>query len=160
MKKDHIKILLKFLFAFGIIYWLIDSGKLNFDILLQAFNHPLRLAATFSLVIVNMLIVTWRWKYILDFKSGSKLPFFQVAKYNWIGLFFNSVLPGSVTGDIVKAFYIKNLDSKMSNRFVFSSVFIDRFVGLFGLIFLLGLFTIFNYTQLMSSYLLINLKVV
>lgn len=148
MNKDNIKILIKFLFALGIIYWLVDSGKLDFGILLKTFNHPLRLASTILLILVNIFIVTWRWKYILDFKSGSKLPFWKVAKYNWIGLFFNSVLPGSVTGDIVKAFYIKNLDSKMSNRFVFGSVLIDRFVGLFGLIFLLGIFTLFNYSGL------------
>lgn len=164
MKKDNIKIILKFLFAFGIIYWLVDSGKLNFGILLKTLDHPLRLIITFGLILLNLFIVTWRWKYILDFKSGSKLPFLKVAKYNWIGLFFNSVLPGSVTGDIVKAFYIKNLNTNMSNRFVFGSVLIDRLVGLFGLILLLGIFTIFNYTSLSSlssdlSY-LINLNLI
>ena len=29
-------------------------------------------------------------------------------------IFFNSVLPGSVTGDLVKIFYIKELDEKLN----------------------------------------------
>ena len=148
MTKNSIKIIAKFSFALAILYWLVDSGKLDFKILMKTFDHPWRLAFVFSLILLNLLIVTWRWKYILDFKSSRNLPFLQVAKFNWIGMFFNSVLPGSVTGDIIKAFYLKQIDSTMSNRFVFGSVLIDRFVGLFGLILLLGSFTIFNYAQL------------
>jgi uncharacterized protein (TIRG00374 family) len=150
MTKNSIKIILKFVFAFGILYWLVDSGKLDFKILMQTLDHPARLLAAFGLILINLMIVTWRWKYILDFKSSKKLPFMKIAKYNWIGLFFNSVLPGSVTGDIVKAFYLKELDSTMSNRFVFGSVLIDRFVGLFGLILLLGGFTLLNYKSIAS----------
>lgn len=148
MTKNSIKIIAKFGLALGILYWLVDSGKLDFKILIQTLDHPWRLSLVFGLIILNLLIVTWRWKYILDFKSTHNLPFWQVAKFNWIGMFFNSVLPGSVTGDIVKAFYLKQIDRSMSNRFVFGSVLIDRFVGLFGLILLLGAFTLFNYGQL------------
>lgn len=148
MTKNSIKIIAKFTFAAAILHWLVDSGKLDFNILSKTLDHPWRLSFAFGLVLMNILIVTWRWKYILDFKSSQKLPFLQVAKFNWIGVFFNSVLPGSVTGDIVKAFYLKQLDQKMSNRFVFGSVLIDRFVGLFGLILLLGGFTLLNYSAL------------
>ncbi len=65
-------------------------------------------------------------------------------------MFFNSVLPGSVSGDIVKVFYLKEIDRGLSNRFLFASVLIDRFVGLFGLIIILGGFSIINYENLSS----------
>lgn len=150
MTKNLIKTLLKLTVAGGLVYWLVDSGKLDFGILREVLNYPERLAISMSLVIVNLLLVTYRWKSILEFKTEAKLSFTKVAKFNWIGLFFNAVLPGSVSGDIVKIFYVKELDKNLSKRFLLASVVIDRIIGLFGLIFLLGFFSLYNYNDLVS----------
>lgn len=150
MTKNLIKTLLKLTVAGGLVYWLVDSGKLDFGILKEVLNYPERLAISMSLVIVNLFIVTYRWKSILEFKTEGKLPFLKIAKFNWIGLFFNAVLPGSVSGDIVKVFYVKALDKNLSKRFLLASVVIDRVIGLFGLIFLLGFFSLYNYSDLAS----------
>jgi len=148
MNKNNIKILLKFVFAFGLIYWLVQSGKLDFNILAEAFQSPARLISGFLMTICVLLIVTLRYRVILDHKMTKQISFLKILKYNWIGMFFNSVLPGAVSGDIVKIFYIKEDDKELSHRFLFASILIDRFVGLFGLIIILGTFTIFNYTDL------------
>ena len=52
----------------------------------------------------------------------------------WIGNFFNSTLPGAVTGDFVKGYYIVKTHAEESRTNAFMTVLIDRFVGLFGLI--------------------------
>ena len=150
MTSNTIKIVLKFLFAFALIYWLITSGKLDFSVLSEALNNPTRIALGFSILLAAALITTWRWKYILEARLDSKLSFYQMAKCQWIGLFFNTVLPGSVTGDFVKIVYIKEHDERLTTRYLLGSVVLDRIVGLFGLILMLGIFSLLNYQDLTS----------
>tara|TARA_B100001971_G_C18268012_1_gene596267 strand:- start:23746 stop:24747 length:1002 start_codon:yes stop_codon:yes gene_type:complete len=145
---QSIKLILKFAFAIGIIYWLIDSGKLDLKLLTVAFSEPLRLVIGFSIILLNLLLVTWRYFIIITAKMETSPPFKEIFKLNWIGIFFNSILPGSVSGDIVKVFYLKEIDKTLSNRFLLASVLIDRFVGLFGLILIMGFFSIINYNEL------------
>lgn len=145
-----LKTTFKFIFAFLIIYWLIQSGKLDFKLLKSAFDDPWRLTLGFGLIILNLLIVSWRYFFIICAKMNIKPSFKTILRYNWIGIFFNSFLPGSVSGDIVKVFYLKEIDKTLSKRFLLASVLIDRFVGLFGLIIILGLSSIFNYSELIT----------
>jgi uncharacterized protein (TIRG00374 family) len=146
--KNALKLLFKLGFALGLIYWLVDSGKLDFNILNEVLKDPIRLIIAFMGLIFVLALGAFRLRLILEHKSEVKIPFLRLIKYNWIGMFFNAVLPGSVSGDIVKIFYIKDEDKSLSNRFLFATVLIDRFVGLFGLIITLGLFTLINYTEL------------
>src|SRR5690554_3436841 len=104
---NAVKTILKFAFAFGLIYWLISSGKLDLSVLGEAAKDPLRLFAGFLFTLFILLLATWRYYLIITDKMESKPPFIKIAKFNWIGIFFNSVLPGSVSGDIVKVFYLK-----------------------------------------------------
>jgi len=145
---QYIKTILKFVFAFGIIYWLIQSGKLDLNLLAKAMKDPLRMSVGFIFILINLMLVTWRYFIIITTKMEIKPSFMHIFKLNWIGIFFNSILPGSVSGDIVKVYYLKDLDRTLSNRFLFASVLIDRFVGLFGLILIMGIFSIFNYNSL------------
>lgn len=146
--KNSVKTILKFSLAFGLVYWLLDSGKLDLKLLSEAVKDPLRMASGFLFVLGILLLSTWRYYLIITDKMVNKPSFYQIAKFNWIGMFFNSVLPGSVSGDIVKVFYLKELDKGLSNRFLLASVLIDRFVGLFGLIIILGGFSLVNYQGL------------
>lgn len=146
--KNAIKTILKFAFAFGLIFWLINSGKLDLSILAEAASDPLRMVLGFIFILLILLLATWRYYLIITDKMEKKPSFAKITKFNWIGMFFNSVLPGSVSGDIVKVFYLKEIDKGLSNRFLFASVLIDRFVGLFGLIIILGGFSIINYENL------------
>ncbi len=145
-----LKTLLKFLVAFALIYWLVNSGKLDFSILTEVLKSPLRVLIAGLGMLFVLCLVNVRYRLILSHKSEVKIPFFRLLKYNWIGMFFNSVLPGSVSGDFVKIFYIKDEDHSLTNKFMLGSIIIDRVLGLFGLIIILGLFTVFNYTELSS----------
>lgn len=146
--KNTIKLLLKFGFAFGLIYWLVQSGKLNLSLLKEIFNYPERLTVAFLGTIFVIFIVAFRYKVIIEHRASIKITFTNMIKYTWIGMFFNAVLPGSVSGDLVKIFYIKQEDEKLTNTFLLGSILIDRVVGLFGLIIVLGIFTTLNYSEL------------
>jgi glycosyltransferase 2 family protein len=146
--KNLIILIFKFLFAFGLIYWLIHTGKLNLSLLNDIITYPTRLLIALVGTFIVLLIVAFRYKLIIEHKSEIKIPFWNILKYNWIGMFFNAVLPGSVSGDLVKIFYIKKEDAKLTNTFLLGSILIDRVVGLFGIIIVLGFFSLINYTQL------------
>ncbi|WP_408097932.1 lysylphosphatidylglycerol synthase transmembrane domain-containing protein [Peredibacter sp. HCB2-198] len=129
---------LKILIAAALIYWLINSGKLDFKLLAQLVNHPLAIVAAVFLSVVNFVLVSYRWETILRARSQVKIPILGLLQITWIGQFFSSVLPGSVSGDLVKILYVQKFDENFSKKFVFASILIDRVMGLSGLILLVG----------------------
>lgn len=142
---------LKLLIAGALIGWLIGSGKLNFKLLAQLTEYPLAVIFAFLLSVFNFWLVSWRWKNILRARSLNELPLTGMLKITWIGQFFSSVLPGSVSGDLVKLLYIQGLDKSLSKKFVFASILIDRLMGLSGLILLVGLSSLFFSSHILEN---------
>lgn len=130
---------LKILVAGALIYWLISSGKLEFKLLMGLKNHLWAVATAIILSILNFIIISYRWETILRARSQIKIPISGLLKITWIGQFFSSVLPGSVSGDLVKILYVQKFDGNFSKKFVFASILIDRVMGLSGLILLVGI---------------------
>ena len=145
-----IQFFLKFVISFGLIFYLIKSDKLQLKIFQQLLDQPQFLIWAIMLNIGNLIIVAFRWKILLQDHIKAKLPSSQIISYSFIGLFFNAVLPGSVSGDLLKIFYTQNLHPKLTKKFLLASVLIDRVAGLMGLILLLGIFSIFNYQDLIN----------
>jgi hypothetical protein len=130
--------LIKFSLAAALIGWLLKSGKLDFKLLANLKEHPLILGLTVILSLLNLLLVSFRWKSILKARSSTEIPILGMVKINWIGQFFSSVLPGSVSGDLVKILYVQKFEASFSKQFLFASILIDRAMGLSGLILLVG----------------------
>lgn len=146
-----IKILLKFLFAGGIIYYLVQNGSLDFSLVgKMTSNHLGTLIITFCLYITTVLLSSVRWKILLKIQSKKKLPILSIIRLTWIGAFFSSVLPGAVTGDLIKLVYAKDVDPDLNKTFLITTALMDRIIGLIGLLFLLGIFSIFNFTEITS----------
>lgn len=142
------KQILKFLFAGALLYWLFSKGKLDFSLIERSLNHQWEWFFCFLFLIGSVLITTLRWKSILEIKSRVQFSFFSILKLTWIGLMFNTALPGAVSGDIIKLVYAKNLDKSLDKTFLVTSVIFDRIIGLFGLLTLLGIFSVINYADL------------
>lgn len=142
---------IKFLIAGSLIYWLLKSGKLDLSLLTDLAQFPLAIILACLLQILNFLLVAWRWKVIISSRSNITMPLISILKINWIGQFFSSVLPGSVSGDLVKLFYIQSLDKELSKKFVFASILIDRVMGLSGLILLVGLSSLLFSSHILES---------
>ena len=79
--------------------------------------------AGFGMILVAIVIVSVRWKILLDLIApGIKL--LPLVIFNLVGIFYSQFLPGNVTGDLVKGYYLARTDrDKVS---VFSSVVVDR----------------------------------
>jgi uncharacterized membrane protein YbhN (UPF0104 family) len=148
MYKKIITNILKFSLAIGLIYWLVQSGKLDFKLLYKLLETPLVIVISIALMQFDHVLVALRLRIILLQKASNDLSFIRLFISNWIGIFFNSVLPGSVTGDVVKIFYIKDLDEKLTKKFLLVSVLMDRVVGLLGLILIGGMVSSINYNAL------------
>jgi glycosyltransferase 2 family protein len=130
---------LKLAIAVILITWLVQSGKLDFTLLKQLQHYPLAVLMAAILSVFNFWLVSSRWKNILKARSSVHLPLGGLLKVTWIGQFFSSVLPGSVSGDLVKILYIQKYDQTFSKKFIFASILIDRLMGLSGLILLVGI---------------------
>ncbi|MFZ4713912.1 MAG: lysylphosphatidylglycerol synthase transmembrane domain-containing protein [Bacteriovoracaceae bacterium] len=147
-----LKQVLKCTFAGALLYWLFSQGKLDFSLIGHSLNHHLEWTLCIGFLISSVMITTYRWKSILETKSSVPFQFFSILKLTWIGLMFNTVLPGAVTGDLIKLVYARNIDKSLDKTFLITSVVMDRILGLFGLLTLLGISSLFNYNELTSNY--------
>jgi uncharacterized protein (TIRG00374 family) len=74
-----------------------------------------------------------RWQ-LLARPLGFREPFGHYLRYYYIGMFFNLVLPTSVGGDVVRAWYLDGKSGRRANAFV--SVIADRVSGVLVLLLL------------------------
>ena len=126
--------LLKWLFAGGLLYLLLKSGRLSLKDI-QVFLQNLTSAAAAVLFCLSALcIIFFRWKMLLK-SQGIHLAYGRVFQLGMLGQFFSSVIPGTVGGDLVKAVYIARRFPEHKVRVV-STIVMDRFVGLAAMIIL------------------------
>ena len=145
-----LKIILKLGFAIGILYWLISNGKLDFKLLLKVANTPHLILAAFSLVVLQNIFNSLRWIEILKTQTNRTISKVIIIMINWIGLFFSTVLPGAVTGDLIKMFYLKTVDNTLTKTSMVLSVLMDRIFGLVSLLLLMGVVSSFRYNEISS----------
>ena len=138
------------IFALCIVFWLVTEGKLDFSLIVESFSQFEYLALSLGLLFVRNFIAIYRWKIILETRLSKALSFIGLIRVHWIGVFFNSFLPGTVSGDIVKLFYARDLEASLSKTFLMLSIIIDRILGLAGLVLLMGIVSLVNYEFLVS----------
>ena len=73
-----------------------------------------------------------RWQILLK-AHDIRLPFWRTFQLTYIGVFFNIALPGAVSGDLVKAFYVGK-ESEGQKTKAFGSILFDRVAGLSALV--------------------------
>ena len=145
-----IKQLLKVFFAGIIIYWLLSKGHLDFALIGQSLHHPWHWLLCLTLIVFNFLMTSWRWKVLLEIKTPHALPFARITALTWIGMFFSTVLPGAVTGDVIKLVYARDLNPHLTRSYLLTSILLDRLLGMFGLLMVMGIFSLISYRQLIE----------
>jgi uncharacterized membrane protein YbhN (UPF0104 family) len=151
MLKTLLTTILKLAVAFALLYWLLQSGKLDLALVGKLVKNPLSVLIAVSLAISNLWVMSIRWRGILEARNSVHIPLLGLVKANWIGQFFSSVLPGSVTGDLIKMIYVEKYDQNFSKKFVFATILIDRVMGLCGLILLVGLTSVFFQAHILEN---------
>ncbi len=86
------------------------------------------------------VLVALRWRILLDYRFTVR----KLFSLHMIGNFFNTILPSTMGGDAVKAYYLYRETKSAGDSF--GSVFLDRYLGLFarlslGLVFSVAVFT-------------------
>ena len=122
---------LKILLAVGIIYWLVQSGKLNFSAL-KSLLSPGIAAMSLGLVALNIFFASERWRSLVR-SQGLKTSSWGSFKLSLMGMFFNFAMPGGVGGDVIKAYYFTR-DNPGEKVIAVTSVLMDRVLGLFAMI--------------------------
>ncbi|MGY8700703.1 MAG: lysylphosphatidylglycerol synthase transmembrane domain-containing protein [bacterium] len=145
------KILLKILLVGSILVYLVQSGRLNFEKLMLFKDAPEILALMVGvLVLVVVPMATFRWWLLLR-AIGVQVNPKQTFILTWIGNFFNTTLPGAVTGDVVKGYYVIKAQHEEGRTRAFMTLLIDRIVGLFGLIVMAFLALVLNLELILSQ---------
>ncbi len=125
----YIKILIKIVFSaafFIILFSFVKTGELR-----KVFAHvDLGFLLVSALVTVAMVVSSCgKWKVILDLKQErTRLSFLELLRVYLIGYFFSNILPSTVGGDLVRAYYVgKKIDNQ---PFSAAAVFLERFSGI------------------------------
>lgn len=123
---------LKISLAVGLIAWIIQRGGLDPKALKVALEPKAFLILGF-LVFLQIAFANARWHVLLK-GQGFKISLKQIFPLTLIGMFFNFAMPGSVGGDIVKGYYLAQ-DFPEQKLTAGVSVFMDRLIGLFVMVF-------------------------
>lgn len=115
-------LLLTYLLAFHFSFVEIRAALLGVD-----FRYYL-LAYAFSLFGISLSVL--RWKAIISYEID-QFSFATLFKLYFIGIFYNVVIPGSISGDVVRAY--KTSKSGDGSVGLFVSVPLERITGLIAL---------------------------
>lgn len=125
--------------------------RLNFKRLRLFWDHPFKLLLALFLVIgCSVPLSSFRWWLLLK-GVGIEISWSRAFLLTWIGGFFNTTLPGAVSGDLVKGYYIVRAQGAEKKTRAFTTLLIDRFVGLFGLIVMAFISLGFNLDRIESQ---------
>ncbi len=144
-----LSLLLKIGVAAGVIYWMAHSGKLNFHVVGRAFGQwPLALFLIFTLYL-QIAISSWRWN-TLNAALGFGIRYREAFSLSMIGLLFTVVIPGSVGGDVIKAYYVGTRVPKRRAH-AFTTILMDRFLGLLSLLTVGAAGVVWNYKTILNN---------
>lgn len=93
--------------------------------------EPSQLLISGLLFFVGSFLTFLRWHLLV---RAQDLPFrlSDAIRLGYVGIFFSSFLPGSVTGDLVKAGFLAREQARRT--VAITTIVVDRFLGLYGLL--------------------------
>ncbi|MBN1435447.1 MAG: flippase-like domain-containing protein [Sedimentisphaerales bacterium] len=123
------------LLAMGFFAWQILTDGTTRTAFKDAISQINWLWALLALAVymVSQTILAKRWTILLKVFEVP-ISFWQAVQLTYLGLFYNNVMPGAVGGDLLKAWYITHHSRKDLRLEAAVTVFVDRLIGLLGLI--------------------------
>ena len=132
MLRRRLVLFFKLALAFGLIYWLAASGRIDLRKLADVGERWPWFAAAQVLFGIIMLLAAYRWRLLLR-AQGIDYTFRDTFSLTMIGQLFNQVVIGTTGGDMVKAYSVA-VDNPGRRSGAIMSVVVDRLVGLIVLI--------------------------
>jgi uncharacterized membrane protein YbhN (UPF0104 family) len=79
---------------------------------------------------VSVSLTAWRWHTL----SLGFLTFWEAVRYTWIGIFFGSIVPGAIGGDVAKGVSFAAKRVRAVDHRLPLSIVVDKLVGLWVLL--------------------------
>jgi glycosyltransferase 2 family protein len=140
--------LCKYLLAFGVLAWVISQNwKPGSEHGLEHVwnkhvvqGEPLNTGALLlacAILTASLMLTLVRWYFLV---RAQNLPFrlWDAFRLGLVGFFFNTVLPGAVGGDVVKAAGLARTQSRRT--IAVATVIMDRIIALWALVWFVALF--------------------
>jgi len=131
---SRLQVALKTAFVVLLLWFLARKGLISVQATERAFVHWERMALAVAALLGSLVLSVLRWHFLLRGR-GIHLRLSRTFALAMIGNFFNLALPGAISGDFVKAFYVAK-ERPGRREDVFASILFDRVVGLSGLVLL------------------------
>lgn len=145
MKKSAL-LLLKVVFSVGILVYIftrvVDLGDLWTNLRGASVTY---LLAALGVYYVVQCLSAYRWYLLLkplDIETG----FLKILSLYYLGMYFNFFLPSAIGGDVFKVYYLNKETGRLSAST--ASVFVDRDVGMGGLLIAATLVATFGGTRI------------
>lgn len=149
-----VRLVLKICIASVLIYWLISTGKLDFTALDIFWENPAILSYNFFFWLAGSTVLcSFRWRALVR-GTGFFISAIQSVRLNMIGMFFNTIMPGVVGGDVIKAIYICKGQPGEAKIPIFLSIILDRVIGLLALFTLSAVAILFNFNAVYKNVML------
>lgn len=147
-KYPLVKNLIRPVIAVILLFVLVKKGPFQVDQIKFILSQQKILLLGFILMTINFGLAATRWKIIVNLLS--KLTLKTSLALTLVGHFFSFFIPGGVSGDLVKAFELSK-ENSISKKDALSTVFADRILGLYAMVFFSALFLFIDYLQENSS---------
>lgn len=135
--------------AGGLIWYALASGKLDLRSVAGALGRPAPLLAGGGCVLAALALAVVRWRCLVLGQSV-EMGWGAAFRLSLVGMFFSSLLPGAVSGDIIKAYYSCRREPGAQAGLILS-VLLDRFLGLVGIAPLALAATLLNWERVTAN---------
>jgi glycosyltransferase 2 family protein len=125
---------LRWVVAGLLLYWALSRGQIDPASLKNLAQDPLFALGLISILAFQMAGAFFRWKLLLK-SQQIEIPFKDAFRLGMASQFFFTVGPGTLGADVARGLYISRHAPDKRLRGL-STVFLDRVLGLFGMLFL------------------------
>jgi len=126
--------ILRIVIGIALVVYLWRSGAIQWRAMAGLATQWTIALTVIVLLLLDAVVTAWRLRILLD-PRGFHLTLYSAFRLTMIGVFFNSYLPGSTGGDLVRIYYATegNPGRKME---VGTIVMLDRATGMFAMMLL------------------------
>jgi hypothetical protein len=147
-----VKKTLKIIFVISILYWLFKSGRMDFAPIMQIPAIVKNVIISVLLLLVNIIFLTLRLKSLYEHQFNTGIAFKKMLNVIWVGQFFSNLLPGNISGDLVKGNSLKKHNSEHKVSSIADLMITDRIVALFSILMMSSVVCLFQMSQLLSMH--------
>ena len=119
------------------------------SILQSSLSRPISWLLALLFMLLGLMAAGLRWHTLLQ-AQGVAISAPRVLRLFFIGQFFNSFLPGSCGGDVVRVYYVFR-ETQLKRTEAASTVLVDRGVGLLTIIFFACIIILFRWSLLLAD---------